>query len=280
MKSASRENKYKNEGLYSLSKYNPQLLYPLPRYNTNCKTNNLPFQGYDIWNAYELSWLNPVSKPVVAIARIIIPSNTLNIIESKSMKLYLNSFSDTIFGSISEIKDTIYKDLSQNLKSSDLAIDIYTEKSYPLKSFTDFSSLNAILIDDINTKLNLDIKVRPEYLQTENYKTEEHLFSNILKTNCPITNQPDWASLYIHYAGNKINKANLLNYIVSYRNHQAFHEECVEKIFLDIYNKCNPELLTVFAFYTRRGGIDICPVRSTLPRKKIHLPLPIRFFRQ
>jgi len=260
-----------------ISEYNKSLLFPiarkLKRDEINVPTNTLPFKGYDIWNAFELSWLNPKGKPVAALAQFIFSCESENIVESKSLKLYLNSFNNTSFASIDVVKDIIVKDLSEAVKST-VAVQIFAPHDF---SLLQFANLDGECID------NLDIKC-DTYVPNKNFLSiineqyvEEQLYSNLLKSNCLVTGQPDWGSAAIFYCGQKIDRAGLLKYIVSFRNHNEFHEQCVERIFMDILTQCKPEKLTVYARYTRRGGLDINPIRST---ENILIPKNIRTLRQ
>jgi len=241
--------------------YTPELLFPIPRSHNRDTlqiSEALPFYGFDIWNAYELSWLNEKGKPEVAIAEFIIPCITPNIVESKSIKLYLNTLTNTKFDSADHVKTTIEKDLS-NAAAAGVTVKLHaiddTEQYTP-------RPLNGICIDTLDIAVN-DYEVNANLLSAETTATKETLFSHLLKSNCPATGQPDWASIIVDYQGPKINHESLLRYIISFRNHTEFHEQCVERIFMDIMRQCSPEHLTVKARYTRRGGIDINPVRST-----------------
>ena len=244
-------------------KYSPELLYPIPRSSHRALLeygNTLPFMGVDIWNAYELSWLGPRGKPEVAIAQIEIPFDSPFMIESKSLKLYLNSLNYERFTNAEEVKLRISKDLSAAAKSN-VALTLYDPQSWPQLSF---DQLEGTSLD------RLDIQIEPQDLPNRDWLSseinaapvEEILFSHLLRSNCPVTGQPDWASIIISYTGPAINQENLLRYIISYRNHQEFHEHCVEKIFCDIKAKCKTAKLSVYARYTRRGGLDINPFRT------------------
>jgi 7-cyano-7-deazaguanine reductase len=244
-------------------KYSPELLYPIPRSSHRALLeygNTLPFMGVDIWNAYELSWLGLRGKPEVAIAQIEIPFDSPFMIESKSLKLYLNSLNYERFTSAEEVKSRISKDLSVAAKSN-VSITLFDPQSWQQLSF---DNLEGTSLD------RLDIQIEPQDLpnrdwlssETDAAPVEEILFSHLLRSNCPVTGQPDWASIIISYTGPAINQENLLRYIISYRNHQEFHEHCVEKIFCDIKAKCKTAKLSVYARYTRRGGLDINPFRT------------------
>ncbi|KTC84227.1 NADPH-dependent 7-cyano-7-deazaguanine reductase QueF [Legionella brunensis] len=221
-------------------------------------SQTLPFYGEDIWNAYELSWLNPKGKPIVALATIIVPADSSYIFESKSLKLYLNSLNSTCFASEQEIRTIIENDLS-NLVNKRITV--------ALGSLED-SRLHVI---NLPTGINIDHRdietycyyYTQEFLSTSGEYVIETLHSNLLRSNCPITNQPDWGTIFINYEGQQINHDGLLKYIISLRENHEFHEHCIERIFNDILKKCSPNKLSVYARYTRRGGIDINPWRST-----------------
>ena len=244
------------------SKYDPSLLFAIPRSEKRNEINiisPLPFYGYDIWNAYEVSWLNQQGKPVVAIATFIIPCTSINIIESKSFKLYLNSFNNTRFNSSNDVYQLLEKDLSTSLQSK---LEI-TLSILDISLNSSIESLPGKCIDNLDVSCDT-YTINPNFLSCEDtQEISETLYSNLLKSNCLVTNQPDWGSISISYTGKPINKAGLLKYIVSFRDHNEFHEQCVERIFMDIMQQCQPKKLTVYARYTRRGGLDINPIRST-----------------
>lgn len=240
-----------------LSEYDPTLLFTIPREKKRIEIgikSTIPFVGIDIWNHYEVSWLNCNGKPIVAVAEIIIPCDSPNIIESKSMKLYFNSFNNTKIKSLDKISEIIQKDLSKNA-GKDVEV-----KLSPVFDNT----LDGLCIDDIDIKCT-KYTVYKDYLKTTPTVTTETLCSHLLKSNCLVTKQPDWGSVQIHYTGHKICHAGLLQYIVSFRNHNEFHEQCIERIFVDIMQMCNPEELSVYGRYTRRGGLDINVYRGTQP---------------
>jgi len=249
-------------------KYDPELLYPISRQIARKGLSispPRPFYGFDIWNCYEVSWLNAKGKPEVRILEITIPAISANIVESKSLKLYLNSFNNTNFSNEAEVKELIKSDLSRILKS-DIQLSLNSLEEYNHKPL---SSFNGQSLD------NYDIDFRHPNpllkLASNANKVSEILYSNLLRSNCPVTRQPDWASVQISYSGLQLNHEALLTYIVSFRNHNEFHEHCVERMFCDIITVCNPEHLTVYARYTRRGGIDINPIRSTYDLKTTDL---------
>lgn len=220
---------------------------------------NLPFHGADIWTMYELSWLNSKGLPQVAIGHVELDATTENLIESKSFKLYLNSFNQTRFENWDIVEKTLLKDLTTCAKGKiNLTI-------YPLSHFTSQPIVNFAgeCIDEQDIEIdNYQFDVQWLNESTTETLVEETLVSHLLKSNCLITNQPDWGSVAIQYKGKKIDREKLLRYLVSFRQHNEFHEQCVERIFHDIMQLCEPETLTVYARYTRRGGLDINPWRS------------------
>lgn len=241
-------------------KYDPTILFPIPRSLNRNKlklNNSLPFSGVDLWNSYELSWLNPKGKPMVALALFTIDCHSANIIESKSFKLYLNSFNNTYFNDPLEVHKILTKDLS-NSAEGNIAVELIDLKNTDYFSNETFSGSN---LDDLDIETDL-YSPAPLLLKSGDEIVTEELYSNLLKSNCLKTHQPDWGTVYIKYKGRKIDHEGLLKYIISYRNHNDFHEHCVEQIYCDILNRCQPDKLTVYARYTRRGGLDINPFRT------------------
>lgn len=239
--------------------YNPELLKPVARSLNRNELNldELPFWGEDIWNGYEFSWLNNKGKPEVAMLVCKVPFDSENIIESKSFKLYLNGFNQTTFSSIDDVHKALVRDLS---------LCAQAKVAVTLHALNDISSFQIQTLPGHNID-HLDVAIEnyhpsPELLTIESEHVKEELNSHLLKSNCLITNQPDWGSLFIKYEGPKINHQSLLKYIVSFRLHNEFHEQCVERIFCDILRHCRPDKLSVLARYTRRGGLDINPFRS------------------
>ncbi|EJN6961756.1 NADPH-dependent 7-cyano-7-deazaguanine reductase QueF [Photobacterium damselae] len=243
--------------------YDPSLLQPVPRSlnrdDLHITDDNLPFTGYDIWTLYELSWLNSKGLPQVAIGEVRLPASSPNLIESKSFKLYLNSLNQTRFASWQEVADVLQIDLSA-CAGQDVDVTIQPLSDFTEEQIVAFSGHN---IDDQDIEID-DYQFNPAYLEDaiDDEIVTEELNSNLLKSNCLITSQPDWGSVRISYKGKRINREKLLRYIISFRNHNEFHEQCVERIFTDIMKYCQPELLTVYARYTRRGGLDINPYRT------------------
>ncbi|MEQ9115830.1 MAG: NADPH-dependent 7-cyano-7-deazaguanine reductase QueF [Rickettsiales bacterium] len=250
------------------SEYDKSLLFPIPRLSKRkeigINSETLPFFGSDLWTAYEISWLDLKNKPQVAIGVFYIDCNSTNIIESKSLKLYLNSFNNTCYTSSEEVKKIISSDLSEATNNK-VDVTLYSLHEYSTKIYTSLPGKN---IDNLDIYCDISSPSK-NILKTGTTETEEIITSDLLKSNCLVTNQPDWASVMIQYKGKKINHESLLKYIISYRNHNEFHEQCVERIFIDIMNACKPNELTVYARYTRRGGIDINPFRTNVKNKQI-----------
>ncbi len=256
--------------------YDDSLLFPISRKPNRDSLHigqHLPFKGYDIWTAFELSWLNEKNKPIVAIADIIIPCDSPNLIESKSFKLYLNSFNNTQFASTDVVGDIIKRDLS---KAAGLPVEVII---YPAKDFSSsqIGCFEGLYLDELDVSCS-ESRVNAELLLSCDERVENFaVYSHLLKSNCPVTGQPDWGSILINYSGSRIDEKTLLKYLVSFRNHNEFHEQCVERIFMDLKARCNPDELTVYARYTRRGGLDINPIRSTKP---LDPPQNARLYRQ
>ncbi|MFT6895659.1 MAG: 7-cyano-7-deazaguanine reductase [Paraglaciecola sp.] len=240
--------------------YSPELLQGVPR-SLNRQalqlSATLPFTGADRWNGYELSWLNLKGKPQIAILRCEVPYNSPNLIESKSFKLYLNSFNQSNIASIDKVKELISKDLS-HCAGLPVTVQLFSPGEF---ASLQLASLEAQCIDDLDIQID-EYHLQPHVLKVGEQDTNETLCSHLLKSNCLITNQPDWGSVLIRYQGKQIDKESLLRYVISFRQHNEFHEQCVERIFCDIMHYCQPQQLTVYARYTRRGGLDINPFRS------------------
>lgn len=243
--------------------YAPQVLYPIPRAAGRAEIQvaaQWPWAGEDVWNGYELSWLMPGGKPRVALVELRVPAHSPNIVESKSLKLYLGSFNQTVFDSATAVESTIAKDVSA-VVGAEVTVQVL---DFASTAFTHITDLPGHCIDDEGIAVS-HYTVAPELLcvQEDCGVVSETLHSHLLRSNCPVTGQPDWASVMVQYRGKPIDRAALLHYVVSYRTNQEFHEQCVERIFTDILQRCQPDRLTVYARYTRRGGIDINPWRST-----------------
>lgn len=260
------------------SNYNPNKLFSIPRQlkrkEIGIQSEKLPFFGFDCWNHYEVSWLNDKGKPVVAVAEIVYNCDSPNIIESKSMKLYFNSFNNTKFNNPTLLENTIRQDLEKYIGAS---VHLKLIRLTDVKDEVLYKRLDGTCLDDLDIECT-SYTIDTSYLFTEMHEVEETLYSDLLKSNCLVTNQPDWASIQIRYKGKKINNEGLLKYIVSFRNHNEFHEQCIERIFVDIMHRCKPLELTVYGRYTRRGGLDINPYRST--KKETFSGKNLRCFRQ
>ena len=259
------------------SQYDRTLLQPVPRALNRDGlgiTQNQPFTiGADIWTAYEISWLNEKGLPQVAIADIYLDYQSQNLIESKSFKLYLNSFNQSKFADFNAVQQTMQRDLSE-CAQGDVKVRLNTVAIYDAQKI---DSLQGDCIDEQDIEIT-SYQFNADWLKdcVSDEIVEEKLVSHLLKSNCLITNQPDWGTLHIHYVGKKIDHEKLLRYVVSFRQHNEFHEQCVERIFCDLMHYAKPEKLTVYARYTRRGGLDINPFRSNFE----NLPENLRLARQ
>lgn len=260
-----------------LDQYDASLLFPIPRADKRAEIGVLqspPFFGADMWTLYELSWLNLRGKPQVALAHITVPCESPNIVESKSLKLYLNSFNNTKFLDAREVRERIRADISA---ATGMGIGIKTigPELFDREPVHEMSGLN---LDRLDVEC-IHFTPTPELLFAEfdEPPVTETLTSNLLKSNCLVTGQPDWGSVQIAYSGPAINQEGLLQYLVSFRNHNEFHEQCVERIFMDVWTRCKPHKLSVYARYTRRGGLDINPFRCSFPTQ---LPPNVRTARQ
>jgi len=261
-----RKSPLGRESQYS-DQYSPDFLFPISRRDvrkTWLTADPLPFTGEDIWNAYELTWLDTHGKPQIAVAEIRIPAESEFMVESKSLKLYLNSFAGTVFASSADVLQSIEKDLSA-LTGDTVSVQVFSNET---PKFTNVRQLPGFCIDGISTTCDSsEVDPRLLKIQVNANIVQEELYSNLLRSHCPVTNQPDTGSILISYSGPQIEPSSLLRYIVSYRNHQAYHEDCVERIFMDIMERCAPEKLSVYARYVRRGGIDINPFRSNFEKR-------------
>jgi 7-cyano-7-deazaguanine reductase len=243
--------------------YNPGLLQGVPRSlsrdTLNLAGSGLPFDGIDTWTGYELSWLNLKGKPNVAILECHVPITSKNLIESKSFKLYLNSFNQTKFASAEDVRQVLQADLSA-CAGEPVEVKLILPEQFSSLQFQEF---NGTLLDSLDVEID-QYSPNTQYLTVAKNETgvQETLVSHLLKSNCLITSQPDWASIQIRYEGKAIEHEGLLKYLISFRQHNEFHEQCVERIYNDIMKHCQPDKLTVCARYTRRGGLDINPFRS------------------
>ncbi|MBU3600205.1 NADPH-dependent 7-cyano-7-deazaguanine reductase QueF [Polynucleobacter sp. 30F-ANTBAC] len=245
------------------SQYSPALLFPISRNENRMAlgiNGSLPFFGVDIWNAYELSWLNLKGKPQIAIASFVVPANSPNIIESKSWKLYLNSLNNHRLDSQESLTQLLSTDLS-NAAGAPVSVQLHQPDKV---SQAGMKELGGKLLDRLDLEIDPHQPPDASLLQIDSSLgvVEESFVTHLLRSNCPVTGQPDWASVQINYVGPTIQEESLLRYLIAFREHQEFHEHCVEKIYMDIKEKCRPSKLSVYARYTRRGGIDINPFRA------------------
>ncbi|MDD5296625.1 MAG: NADPH-dependent 7-cyano-7-deazaguanine reductase QueF [Rhodocyclaceae bacterium] len=244
------------------SHYSPELLFPIPRQEKRAELGlcpeALPFVGFDLWNAYELSWLNPKGKPVAALGRFRFPADTPRLVESKSLKLYLNSFNQSRFVKAADVAAAIARDLSAAAGGT-VEVRIVTLDRRPQRSL---GYPDGILLDTLDIEAD-QYNPDPALLSAAGPEVSETLYSHLLKSNCLVTGQPDWAMVVVRYVGPAITREGLLKYFISFRQHNEFHEQCVERIFCDVMARCRPKSLAVWARYTRRGGLDINPFRST-----------------
>ena len=242
--------------------YAPELLFPIERQlkrdELGIAAGALPFVGEDLWNAYELSWLDARGKPVVALGEFRVPATSPRLIESKSLKLYLNAFNQQRMASVDEVQSRIAADLSA-AAGAEVGVVLMPLATRPQRrsAYPQGDCLDALDIA-IDT-----YQPAPELLHATGAEVEEMLYSHLLKSNCLVTGQPDWGMLVVRYRGPAIDREGLLRYVVSFRAHNEFHEQCVERVFCDIMARCRPNELAVWARYTRRGGLDINPFRAS-----------------
>lgn len=254
--------------------YAPQVLHGIDRSDGRRAlglTDDLPFEGADLWTAHELSWLNARGRPVVATADLSIPATSPSIVESKSLKLYLNSLSAMRHAGADEVAERIRRDLEAVVGAS-----IELRLRLPSDARRDVPAAPpGTCLDDLDISIDT-YEVDPELLAgsvTSGPVVDETLYTHLLRSNCPVTGQPDWATLIVRYRGERIDPAALLRYVVSYRGHREFHEQCVERIFVELRRRCRPAALTVYARYTRRGGVDINPFRSDFEPVPANVPV-------
>ena len=251
------------------NQYDPSLLFPIARSDNRSSLglnsqSTPPFFGVDIWNAYELAWLNLKGKPQIALAEFIIPADSPNMIESKSFKLYLNSLNQHCFADFATVKTCLQHDLSQVLGTGLQVRLVQPCEITSNKKIAPIEELGGQLLDRLDIEVNSHQSVDLLLLKADHTSAPitQTLVSQLLKSNCPVTGQPDWASVQIQYQGRPIDEEGLLRYLIGFRQLGEFHEHCVEKIFCDIKIQCQPEKLSVYARYTRRGGLDINPFRT------------------
>ena len=255
-----------------IDQYDASLLFPLPRETKPREigiTGSLPFLGADLWTAFELSWLNLRGKPQVALAHFTVPCESTHIVESKSFKLYLNSFNNSRFDSVDGVRERIRDDISAAIWQGGpvraaAGVRLLMPHQFDAEPVHE---LDGLSIDRLDVECEL-YQPAPQLLSAalDEKPVQETLVSHLLKSNCLVTGQPDWGSVQIRYSGPQIDQAGLLQYIVSFRNHNEFHEQCVERIYMDVMARCKPAKLSVYARYTRRGGLDINPWRSSHPQ--------------
>ena len=266
--------------------YDASLLFPIARAGKRQEIGvgaQAPFFGADMWTAYELSWLNLRGKPQVALVQVVVPCETPNIVESKSFKLYLNSFNNSRFADAAEVLARLRTDLSEALSRgaatggapASVGVKLLLPDMFDREPLQELDGLNLDRLDIECSRYT----PAPDLLNAafDEAPVSEVLTSHLLKSNCLVTGQPDWGSVQISYSGPQIEQEGLLQYLVSFRNHNEFHEQCVERIFMDIWTHCKPAKLAVYARYTRRGGLDINPFRTSYPQA---LPPAVRTARQ
>lgn len=260
--------------------YAPELLFPIARatkreeIGITAANGRLPFMGADLWTAYELSWLNLRGKPQVALATFTVPCESPNLVESKSLKLYLNSFNMTRLASPEALRERLVQDLSA-AAGCRIGVRLVLPEDFDREPIHELSGLSLDRLDLDCDAYQPDATLLQAAL--DEAPVTETLTSNLLKSNCLVTGQPDWGSIQITYTGPQIDQAGLLRYLVSFRGHDEFHEQCAERIYMDILTRCQPVRLQVLARYTRRGGLDINPWRTSHPAAA---PANIRHARQ
>ena len=266
-----------------IDQYDASLLFPLPRAPKRAElglAGDMPFFGADLWTAYELSWLNLRGKPQVALAHFMVPCETPNLIESKSLKLYLNSFNSTRFADAAAVQARLRSDLGEAVwRGADQLATVGVRLVLPDAFEREpMHSLEGLSLDRLDIECT-QYTPAPELLRAAfgEAPVSEVLTSDLLKSNCLVTGQPDWGSVRIAYSGPQLDQERLLQYLISFRNHNEFHEQCVERIFIDLWTHCRPIKLEVYARYTRRGGLDINPWRTSHP---MALPKNVRTARQ
>lgn len=258
--------------------YSPECLFSIPRFDNRERMGltgaTLPFRGYDLWRAYELSWLNEQGKPIVATGEFIVPASSANIIESKSLKLYLNSLNQTRYESVEHARATISKDLSQAAGSK---VVVQLASVQDSEGFS-ICTPAGVCLDQLDVTIDRYTPNSELLRTTVGQVVEETLYTDLFRSNCPVTAQPDWGTAVIHYKGPAIDHKSLLRYLISFREHEGFHEDCTEQVFCDLQKHCAPESLSVMIHFLRRGGLEINPVRSSAP---IQVDFPAnRFIRQ
>ena len=257
------------------AEYDPTLLFPIPRREKRDELGideqQLPFNGRDLWYGYELSWLGPKGKPEIRIVQFDIPCESRCLIESKSFKLYLNSFNQSRFENETEVQQRLSNDLTAATEAL-VGVTLYSLAAFEQRAI---QSVPGVCIDDLDIEVT-HYQYDPSLLLPASGQVTETIYSDLLKSNCLVTGQPDWGTLVVSYQGEAIDHGAFLKYLCSFRQHQEFHEQCVERIFTDLQKQFQLESLTVYAQYVRRGGLDINPWRSTEQDQ----PQSVRFVRQ
>ncbi|PKM22359.1 MAG: NADPH-dependent 7-cyano-7-deazaguanine reductase QueF [Gammaproteobacteria bacterium HGW-Gammaproteobacteria-14] len=252
-----------------VDQYTPALLCPVPRWDARevleLDPAALPFHGVDLWNAYEVSWLDTRGKPVVAMAEFCVPCNSRNLVESKSLKLYLNSFANSRFESPQKVQALMENDLS-GCADGPVDVRLLTLDEAAREPWYDIS---GSCIDRIELEVHADGEPQALFVDQGEERTET-LYSHLLRSLCPVTGQPDWATLIVRYTGAPISHVSLLRYVIAQRSHQGFHEQIIEQAFVDILTQCQPRQLSVYGRFTRRGGLDINPFRSNFESRPIN----------
>jgi 7-cyano-7-deazaguanine reductase len=244
-------------------RYDPALLFAVDRAPQRAELGldgAVPFHGEDVWTAYELSWLDASAKPHVAIATLRVPAHSPRIVESKSMKLYLTAFNQTRFASVDAVQETLARDLAE-ATGAPVAVSLALPAGF---AALPHAEVDGRCLDHLPVAAE-DAGLACDALRAGGARVDERLFTRLFRSVCPVTGQPDFACVGIDYSGPRIDAAGLLRYLVSFRRHPGFHEHCVERIFVDVLRRCAPKVLAVHARFTRRGGIDINPYRSSVP---------------
>jgi len=244
-------------------RYDASLLFAVPRAPQRAALGiegNLPFFGCDVWNAYEITWLDLQGRPRLAIGEFRVRAESPAMIESKSLKLYLGSFAQEPLASATALRERIAADLSR-VCDDEVAVALTPSVTFEAAVPQRVASTRSESIDETDVTIEAS-HPDPALLAHAEVPIDESLSSSLFRSTCPVTGQPDYADVFIRYRGPRIDRASLLRYLVSFRRHAAFHEACVERIFVDIANRCRPERLSVYARFMRRGGIDINPFRS------------------
>ena len=244
-------------------RYDASLLFAVPRAPQRAALGiegNLPFFGCDVWNAYEITWLDLQGRPRLAIGEFRVRAESPAMVESKSLKLYLGSFAQEPLASATALRERIAADLSR-VCDDEVAVALTPSVTFEAAVPPRVASTRSESIDETDVTIEAS-HPDPALLAHAEVPIDESLSSSLFRSTCPVTGQPDYADVFIRYRGPRIDRASLLRYLVSFRRHAAFHEACVERIFVDIANRCRPERLSVYARFMRRGGIDINPFRS------------------